>query len=456
MLKKYLTLFIIIVFIYLLFPSFARANVLGTWQGELNVNANTKLPLVFHLLKEDGEYKATMDSPAQGAKGIVVDSIIIEGNTVSFAVAAIGMKYSGLFDGESTIDGTFTQGPAKLPLRLTRSALVVKQAHRPQTPKMPFNYHVEDVVFANQVATIKLAGTLTKPKGKGPFAAAILISGSGPQDRDETLFEHKPFAVIADHLTKNGIAVLRFDDRGTAQSTGDFKTATSADFATDVQAAITYLQTRTDIDATKIGLIGHSEGGMIAPMVASENKQVAFVIMMAGLGVDGIRLLTQQSYDIQLLMGQNEANLKQEMQADIQLYKKIVAGMSAQDIRQYFIEQRKVPEAQATARANQLDSHWMRFFLAFEPEKYLSKVTSPILAFNGSKDVQVAAKQNLSAIESILKTANHSDYTLETLEGLNHLFQRANTGLPAEYGEIEHTIDDSALTLMTQWIKARI
>ncbi|MEP4891940.1 MAG: alpha/beta fold hydrolase [Aliiglaciecola sp.] len=446
---------VVIVLIGLL-PAFASlANVVGSWQGELKVNQNTSLPMIVHFSQEDSQITATLDSPAQGATGIPINDVEVTAQAVSFKVSAIGMTFTGNFSDANTIIGTFTQGSAQLPLTLNRNQDSVKAPNRPQTPVAPFNYVSEEVLFSNPDAKITLAGTLTKPKRDGKFAAVILISGSGPQDRDETLFNHKPFAVIADHLTKQGLAVLRFDDRGTAQSEGNFATATSADFATDVQAAVAYLSTRSDILADKVGLIGHSEGGMIAPMVASNNQDIAFVIMLAGLGVDGVTLVTQQSYDIQKLMGKKEAALRTERQQDTQLYRQIVNGMATNEIRDYFLQQ-GLGETAASAKAQQLGSDWMRFFLGYQPQHYLNKVTSPILAINGSKDLQVDAKANLAGLERILKANKHPDFEIKSLANLNHLFQKADTGLPNEYATIEHTMDTQVLVLMAKWIKARI
>ncbi|MDO6711579.1 alpha/beta fold hydrolase [Aliiglaciecola sp. 2_MG-2023] len=439
-----------------LLPAFsALANVIGSWQGELKVNENTSLPMIVHFSQESDQITATLDSPAQGATGIPINEVVVALPEVSFKVNAIGMRFTGSFSNPDTITGTFTQGSAKLPLVLNRSIEIVKAPERPQTPEAPFDYVIEDVVFKNSKANINLAGTLTKPKGEGDFAAVILISGSGPQDRDETLFGHKPFAVIADYLTTQGLAVLRFDDRGTAQSGGDFATATSEDFVEDVQAAFEFLAARSDIKQHKIGLIGHSEGGMIAPMLASKNQDIAFVVMMAGLGVDGVSLVTQQSFDIQKLMGVEEAALKAQRQQDTQLYKRIVNGMSSEEIHDYFI-QKGATEAAATGKAQQLGSPWMRFFLGYQPKQYLDKVSCPILAINGAKDLQVAAQTNLAALNTLLTANNHADFTIKSLPNLNHLFQNADTGLPNEYASIEQTMDTHVLVLMAEWINARI
>ncbi|WJG08694.1 alpha/beta fold hydrolase [Aliiglaciecola sp. LCG003] len=454
MFKKIVITPLLMIVMYLSAFSFAYADIAGSWKGELAIGGTTKLPLIMHFTIENDKITATMDSPAQGAADIPVDDVVVSDN-ISFSVNAIGMSFVGKLTQPDTITGTFSQGSAKLPLVLIRSHDARQALNRPQTPVAPFDYVSEEVTFDNTSANITLAGTLTKPQGNEQFAAVILISGSGPQDRDETLFGHKPFAVIADYLTKSGLAVLRFDDRGTAQSQGDFANATSEDFASDVQAAFDFLTTRADIDPRNIGLIGHSEGGMIAPMVASQNKQIAFVVMMAGLGVDGVTLLTQQSFDIQKRMGVDEGALIKERQQDTQLFKQIAQGMSTDDIRQFLINQQGLNEADATSKAQQMSSAWMRFFLSYQPKQYLAQVKCPLLAINGSKDLQVAASENLAAIEQILTQSNHPDFVVHSLPGLNHLFQQAETGLPNEYATIENTMDIAVLKLMAEWINAR-
>lgn len=260
-------------------------DITGQWNGILKVQG-TQLRLVFNVSKSDNGYSSTMDSPDQGAKDIPVAKTTFENPSIKFEVTNAGIEYLGAIK-DNEIVGIFKQGGMELPLNLSREVLEKEEVKRPQEPSKPYPYYSEEVTFPNTKANISLAGTLTLPEKKGNFPVVILITGSGPQNRDEELLGHKPFLIISDHLTKNGIGVLRYDDRGVEQSTGDFSSATSADFATDVESAIDYLKTRKEIDKSKIGLVGHSEGGLIAPIVASESKDVSFIVLLAGTGIRG-------------------------------------------------------------------------------------------------------------------------------------------------------------------------
>jgi len=348
----------------------------------------------------------------------------------------------------------------------------IAQNIRPQEPKAPFNYVVEEISFVNSNASnIKLAGTLTIPKNLEEPTVAILISGSGPQNRDEELLNHKPFLVLADYLTNHGIAVLRYDDRGTAESEGDFETATSFDFATDVESAIDYLKTRKEFKKSKIGLIGHSEGGLIAPIVTSENSEVAFNILLAGPGVIGRDVLESQAWEIAKKMGATEEILQFNKAITDLLYDVIDIETETEKIesetKKALIKYRDslttakslyamyVSDAVINQVAGIGKNKWMTTFIKTNPQDYLQKVTCPVLAINGSKDLQILPKLNIEGIESALKKANNNDVTIQELEGLNHLFQSAETGLMAEYETIEETFSPTALTLIKNWILER-
>ena len=268
-------------------------DISGQWNGVLKVQG-TQLRIVFNITKTENGINSTMDSPDQGAKGIPTTSTNFENSILKITIANAKIEYEGILGKDNNIVGTFKQGGQSFPMNLTKEIIEKEKLLRPQEPTKPYPYYSEDITFENKKAGINLAGTLTLPKKDGVFPVVILISGSGPQNRDEELLGHKPFLVLSDYLTKNGIAVLRFDDRGTALSKGDFKTATSADFATDVEAGIDYLKTRKEINKKKIGLIGHSEGGLIAPMVASKSKDVSFIVLLAGTGIKGDKLLLLQ------------------------------------------------------------------------------------------------------------------------------------------------------------------
>ncbi|MFQ5632902.1 MAG: alpha/beta hydrolase family protein, partial [bacterium] len=271
-------------------------DISGTWQGALKISGGMELRIVFHISKnEDGSYGAKLDSPDQGAAGIPVGTVIFKDNHLRLDVPVVAGKYEGdLKENSQTIEGEWSQGGMSLPLVLKRVDKV-EMPKRPQMPQKPYPYNEEEVSYENTDAGITLAGTLTFPKSGGQFPAIVLITGSGPQDRDESLLGHKPFLVLADHLTRNGIAVLRFDDRGVGKSTGDFTKATSEDFAGDVMAGLTYLINRKEIDSKKIGLVGHSEGGLVAPMVAANSSDVAFIVLMAGPGLQGDEILYLQT-----------------------------------------------------------------------------------------------------------------------------------------------------------------
>lgn len=444
--------------------------ITGDWHGQLDV-MGSKLRISFHIKQEENKYISTMDSPDQGAFDIATESTVFENGIVTINMKSIGAEYIGRLDGEN-IKGTFTQGGQSFPLDLTAEEIkkpeVVK---RPQDPIEPFEYQSEEVTFINKSAnSIKLAGTLTLPKNVKNPAVAVLITGSGPQNRNEELapFNHRPFLVLSDHLTKKGIAVLRFDDRGVAESEGEHKGATSADFATDVAAAVDYLNTRTDIDTSKIGLIGHSEGGFIAPMLASSRDDIAFIVLLAGTGVDGATILKTQARRASELSGLSTKKvdfneqlagkvfdlIKQENNTDKLVTK--LSGLFKQTVDNSPKEMTEnLTQEVIHAQINTLSSNWFQYFIRTDPKQFLSKVTCPVLAINGEKDFQVIAKLNLSAIDNSLKIAGNKDFTIQELADMNHLFQIAETGALNEYGAIEETFSPIALNIISEWINKR-
>ena len=349
---------------------------------------------------------------------------------------------------------------------------LIAQNNRPQEPKEPFSYTIEEVSFANSNANnIRLAGTLTTPKNIKNPPVAILISGSGAQNRDEELFGHRPFLVLADYLTNNGIAVLRYDDRGTAESEGDFENATTFDFANDAEAGIEYLKSRKEFKKSKIGLIGHSEGGLIAPIVASKKDDVAFNILLAGTGVIGRDVLESQAWEMAKKSGATQTVLEFNKALTDKLYDVIITENDLSNVevetkksliafREELIREKSPFSIYVSDELiNQVSgigkSKWMCTFVKTNPQDYLSKVTCPVLAINGSKDLQVLPELNLNGIESALKNANNKDVTIKELEGLNHLFQTADTGLMTEYGTIEETFSPTALKIIKDWILER-
>src|SRR5579863_8430699 len=280
------------------------SDIDGTWMGSLET-PGMKLRVVFHIVNTEDGLTATMDSPDQGMKGLPATSVTRTGSSLKIEAKSL----NGVFDGKisadlSSIDGNWTQNGTTLPLNLKRTKdEAILEPRRPQVPAKPYPYREEEVSYENKVQNVILAATFTIPQGTGPFPAVLLITGSGPQDRDESLLGHKPFLILSDYLTRHGIAVLRADDRGTGKSTGDFSKGTTADFATDVEAGVAYLKTRVEVNPHKIGLIGHSEGGVIAPMVAVRHKDVAYIVMMAGTGVPGDQVIVAQGEAIRIANG---------------------------------------------------------------------------------------------------------------------------------------------------------
>jgi len=448
--------------------------IAGDWLGTLKVSG-IELRLVVHIsTDEEGNLSATMDSPDQGATGIPVDRVSFAGDSLDFQIDIVAGRYSGILQPDgNTIDGAWSQPAGTFPLMLERMEKPI-EINRPQEPKPPFPYEAEDVTFSNQAAGITLAGTLTLPRGEGPFPAVLLISGSGPQDRDETVFSHKPFLVIADYLTRRGIAVLRVDDRGVGKSSGDFASATSADFAGDVLAGIDYLKSREEINHEQIGLIGHSEGGLIAPMVADRSKDVAFLVLLAGPGLPGEDILLMQSDLISRVMGVDEELIAKTRELSKRIFEIVKeesdSTTTADEVREVLesawesyseaerSELEKLegdPEQAIERNVMMVTSPWFRFFISYDPRPALRQVKVPVLALNGEKDMQVPAKQDLQEIETALHTGGNDDVTVKELPGLNHLFQTAETGAPSEYAKIEETFSPIALEIIANWILER-
>jgi pimeloyl-ACP methyl ester carboxylesterase len=464
----------LVVILFLGCPSTAtseQGGIAGTWQGTLSI-AETELRIVFKIAKgEGGALTATMDSPDQGASDIPVDEVSFEAGRLRLELKALQGVYEGKLTG-GAIDGEWTQGEHSFPLKLERTGKPA-QVRRPQEPKKPYPYAEEDVQFDNAGAMLTLAGTLTMPKSGVPHPAVVLISGSGPQDRNEEVFGHKPFLVLADYLTRRGVAVLRFDDRGVGKSGGDRETATSEDFSTDVIAAVEFLKTRDEIDPLRIGLVGHSEGGIIAPMVGVRYPGIAFIVLMAGSGLPGEDILYRQGELLMRAGGDDEEVIagnraiqeavfavvksdrpKETLAGDVEAaIADALAGLSGK--AKEVIEAR-LTEQVVEQQVEAMTSPWIRFFVVHDPRLVLQKVKAPVLAINGEKDLQVPAEENLAAIEAALAAGGNPDYTVKELPGLNHLFQTAATGAVEEYARIEETIAPVALKTIGDWIAERV
>ncbi|MEO7174162.1 MAG: alpha/beta fold hydrolase, partial [Saprospiraceae bacterium] len=459
------TIYLLILTLYTSF-TVAAQDITGQWNGVLKVQG-IQLRLVFNITKTDSGFSSTMDSPDQGAKGIPVTVTTFENPKIKFVVAPAAIEYNGELK-ENEIIGTFKQGGQEMPMNLSREAIEKVIVKRPQEPTKPYSYYSEDVSFPNSNANITLSGTLTLPKQDGNFPVVILITGSGPQNRDEELLGHKPFLVISDYLTKNGIAVLRYDDRGVGQSSGNFKASTSADFATDVESAIAYLKTRKEINKKQIGLIGHSEGGLIAPIVASRSKDVAFIVLLAGTGIRGDKLLLLQQELIARANGVPENDINKSIQINAKLFEIVVKSEDNQKLKADLT--REINEAlgadsiveipngmtqdeYVSKQVDQITSPWMQYFIKFDPALTLEKVRCPVLALNGAKDLQVPPKENLSTITAALAKGGNKKVTTIEFPNLNHLFQDSKTGSPEEYSSIEQTFSPIALEEIAKWIR---
>jgi hypothetical protein len=432
----------------------------GNWSGEMELSGS-KLEIIFKIsLEENGELSAKMDVPAQGARDLPVSKAEVKTDSVFLHVAMIAGRFEGQMVNDTTISGNWSQSGLNFPLTLNRTEKVT-EFKRPQTPQPPFPYVEEEVSYENTKAGIKLAGTLTIPENAENVPAVILISGSGAQDRDETIFEHKPFLVISDFLTRHGIAVLRVDDRGVGGSEGNVNDATSEDFAGDVLAGIEFLKTRKEIESSKIGLIGHSEGGIVAPVVANKASDVAFIVMLAGPGIPGEQIIYEQGRLIGLASGMTEEQVEQNRKTQEAIFNIIKtekdSAVRLDRLQRTFTggmypmmnDDQKNAVAQQVAAVN---SPWFSHFLKYDPYPALTKLKCPVLALIGEKDLQVPPKSNLPAIEKALAEGGNKNFKTLELPNLNHLFQNCETGAVAEYGQIEETISPEVLEIISEWI----
>jgi len=441
----------------------------GAWSGKLKT-PSVEIELVFRFtITEADSIKATLDSPDQGAFDIPCGEVTLQADTVFVDIPVVQGSYRGGFSSDSLISGTFTQMGHKNALSVKKGAKPVVH-NRPQEPMPPYPYREEEVMFMNTVENFSLAGTLTLPQGDGPFPAVVLISGSGQQDRDESIYMHKPFKVLADHLTRNGIAVLRYDDRGMGKSKGSIIKATSMSFADDAEAAVTYLIERPEINSRKIGLAGHSEGGLIAPIVASRNRNIAFIVSLAGPGVKGYDIILRQSEDIMRASGVAQAEIDETLAANSRLFSMLINEPDqrkfSKDAMEWYgreldnkgltQDERKQKMAEFTRGLISANNPWMRYFIATDPAPFWSQVKCPVLALNGGKDLQVSQEINLPAIKTALQNGGNRKVKTVMLPDLNHLFQHSETGSPDEYIRIEETFSPEVMELMTAWIKKTV
>lgn len=467
--KRYriaLVIFLLFTFAGTVLSQRSLKDIEGPWTGTLR-EGGMELSMVFNFIMTEADtVKATLDVPAQGAVNLPLGRVTFADDTLTVEAPMIKGQYSGVFSDDATLTGTWTQLGKKYPLDLKKNAAPVTY-NRPQEPVKPYPYREEEVTFRNDIENFDLAGTLTVPDGAGPFPAVVMITGSGQEDRNETVFSHKPFLVIADYLTRNGIAVLRYDDRGFGGSKGNAANATSSSFADDAAAAVTYLLGRPEINPGKIGLAGHSEGGMIAAIAGSKNSNIAFIISLAGQGVSGYDILSRQTRDISLASGSTEKEAEEAWATNSSLYKIIMAQpdqrKAAKEALEWFNkdldskgltpDERKEQTAAFTRGIMQVNNAWFRYFLSTDPAVFWKEVQCPVLALNGDKDLQVNYEQNLPAIKAAVTSGGNKKVKTVVLPGHNHLFQHCTTGAPAEYITIEETFSPEALAIITKWIK---
>ena len=464
-------------------PQVAQPELVGPWRGVLVAGA-ARLEVVLHIASSSDGYDATFDSVSQGVRDIPVASLARAGDQVTALIPAIGAEFTAKIirgaDAAMRLEGAWRQGGHELPLTLKPGD--ARPPRRPQLPGQEVPYEREEVAFghdpaqsleasfaAGAGAPVTLCGTLTLPRSPGPHPVAVMITGSGPQDRDESLVGHKPFLVIADHLTRRGVAVLRYDDRGTGASTGDFLAGTTPDFAVDARAALRYLRTREDIDHARMGLIGHSEGGLIAPMVATgpDRAMVSFAVLLAPPAVGICEIITRQTELVLRANGDTEENIafnNAMTRAALEALRANRDDDAARAAAMRAVAEEYWPRLPAAAREQAengvadviatlatLDTPWMNWIAHYDPAPALRAMRCDVLAVFGGKDLQVEPAQNRPPLEAALA----ANAEVVTLDGLNHLFQTAETGSPAEYHAIEETFAPAALELVGEWVVAR-
>ena len=451
-------------------PEAVLAALPGIWEGVLPVGS-IQLRIILKIeATDDNTLSGVMVSPDPSPAEIAITRIDrLDDRQVRVCLGEVFVRMELALSGAGDqLDGTFHQGRGKFDITFSKQDQVT-EVLRPQEPQPPFPYRSEEVSYPNEVAGIKFAGTLTIPEGEGPFPSVLLITGSGGQDRDESIFQHRPFFVIADHLTRRGVAVLRVDDRGVGETTRGPGTEpekeTTADYVGDALCGIKFLKSRPEVDNKRIGLIGHSEGGVIAPLAAVESDDVAFIIMMAGTGIRGDQLLLKQNELISLASGIDKDEIARGLDLSRQLFGLLLEDDLDADTTRSRMEaivraSPDLPEgeegdAEVARVIGELEIPWIHWFVRYDPAPTIEKVTCPVLAVNGSLDLQVPCKENLKSIGAALERGKNPDFELVEFAGLNHLFQHCTTGSPSEYGKIEETFSIEVMEKMTKWILHR-
>jgi pimeloyl-ACP methyl ester carboxylesterase len=433
----------------------AAADISGTWLGSLTVGG-APLRIVFNISgNASAGYTGTVDVPEQGLVAGPLSQVQLAGRQVTIEIADLGATYVGeLASNDASIVGSFSQQGIVMRLKVEKQPGPLDY-RRPQDPVAPYPYETQDVTFANTDAGITLAGTLTWPRGTGPFKTAVLIAGSGPNTRNEELLNHRPFLVLSDALTRAGIATLRYDKRGVGASTGDYEAATSLDFAADARAAVAFLRAQTRFAVSTVGLVGHSEGGLLAPMVADVDKTVEFLVLLAGPGVPGGEILISQDRAIDAANGVSATVLDANEALSRRLFAVFQMTSDPTELDRQLravLTSQGVTGADQNAVVSELSTPWMRFFITYDPAPVLARTTIPVLALNGGLDLQVLPDLNLPPIQAALAAANNQHATVQKIGGLNHLFQHAVTGSPSEYASISETMSPEVLTQVSTWI----
>lgn len=445
----------------------------GTWMGKLNIGKEIRV--VFNITEQNGTLSATMDSPDQGVKGIGCSQVYVSGDSLYILMESFKSQYTGRFLSDSSISGVMQQGTKNMNLDI-RKVEKIEGPVRKQTPVPPFPYRSEDVIYHNKDKSMQYGATITLPHGPGPFPAIVMSTGSGQQNRDEEIEGHKPFAVIADYLTRRGYIVLRIDDRGIGQTTGSPETSTTADHTRDALSGLEYLKGRKETNRKKMGIIGHSEGGLVAEMAAAQSKDIAFIVSLAGPGINIISLMEEQNGKVL-----REAGLAQEaVDAYLPLYNQvsmIVAHAATRDEARKEIDmaikawkEKAHPnvafafglrdEASVGKMTDEFtglyDNPWWRFFIAQEPQQFIEKLQCKVLALNGEKDIQVIPASNLNGFREALARSKSPAYEVKELPGLNHLFQKCKTCKISEYGTLEESFSPDALTVIGDWLDKNV
>lgn len=443
-------------------PDDAHFPAEGLWQGALE-DHGMRLRWQLHVSHDpEGQLIAALDSLDQSVSGLPAINVSQKESAVHFEIPALAGTFDGTLNAaKNSINGVWSQSEIKEKIDFKRSDQPL-ELRRPQTPVKPYPYLEEDVSFPNAAAGVTLAGTLTLPKGPGPFAAVVLIAGSGPQNRDESLANHKPFLVLSDFLTRKGIAVLRYDKRGVGDSTGSAETATTLDLAGDAESAVAYLKSRKEVDPRKIGLVGHSEGAMIAPFLAAHSEKIPWIVLLAAPGTKGEDTLLNQSDLISRAGGLSDAQVLTSLNFDKAAYDlartekdpAVVAEKLAGLVKESGLDS-ALPPAALESQLRMMTSPWFRFFLDYDPIPSLQKVKCPVLVLYGEKDLQVPPKINLPLVQKALTDAGNSHVDSHQLPELNHLFQHSYTGSPTEYAAIEETMSPEAMRMIADWLLVR-